>query len=224
MAVAITDDTGPIDLALDSVLMGSGFQFYGRPINKIWASKDGYISFSPDNPDPGGTLTPGALDRNITGVGAPPPQQSIMAFWDTLGLQDAMNNAVGKVCYVFEGGGGNRQFRLTWEHACATLPCTSSDNLNFTITLEELSHRVVLNYGTMKAGNPDRALGINATVGLVHDAIGCPADECKLATGLCKDGVTPCGYSQEFSDTVQMSQDMQMSKVPDMQFVPISNR
>lgn len=218
--VAITDDTGPIALELGDVLAGSGFQFYGRPISKIWVSKDGYISFSPDNPDPGSTLTPGALDRNITGVGAPPPRQSIMAFWDTLGLQGSMNNAVGKVCYVLEGGGDNRQFRLTWEHACGTVPCTSPspDDLNFTITLEERSHRVVLNYGVMKTGNPNRAQGINATVGLVHDAIGCSADECKLETGLCKDGVTPCGYSQVFSDAAQMP------KVPDKQFIPIENR
>jgi hypothetical protein len=216
-AVAINAGTGPIALALDSVLPGSGFQFYGRSIDKIWVSKDGYMSFTPDSPDPGGVLTPGALDRNITGVGAPPPRQSIMAFWDTLNFKDATNVAVGKVCYVVEGDGDNRQFRLTWKHACVTQPCTPPDDLNFTVTLEERSHRVVLNYGDMNASNPDRAHGINATVGLVHDAIGCSADECKLATGLCKDGVTPCGYSQVFTDTVQMP------KVPDMQFVPIAS-
>jgi hypothetical protein len=53
--------------------------------------------------------------------------------------------------------------------------------------------------------------------GLVHDAIGCSADGCELATGLCQDGVTPCGYSPVFTDTVQMP------KVPDTQFVPIAN-
>ena len=217
-AVAVSGATGPIPLALDDVLPGSGFQFYGRPIGKIWVSKDGYVSFTPDSPDPDGGLTPGPLDRNITGMGAAPPPQSVMVFWDTLSFRDAMNVAVGKVCYVLEGSGDNRQFRLTWKHACVTQPCTPSDDLNFTVTLEERSHRVVLNYGDMKASNADRAQGINATVGLVHDAIGCPADECKLATGLCQDGVTPCGYSQAFTDTVQMP------KVPDMQFVPIENR
>ena len=216
--VAISDSSAPVDLGLDSMLTGSGFQFYGNPIGKIWVSKDGYISFTKDNPDPNGVLTPGALDRYVTGMGAAPPLQSVMVFWDTLSFWDAMKRAVGKVCYVLEGDGDNRRFRVTWEHACVTQPCTPPDNLNFTIALEERTHRVVLTYGAMIAGNPDRAQGINATVGLVHDAIGCPADECKLATGLCKDGVTPCGYSQVFTDTKQTPQP------PDMQFVPIANR
>lgn len=221
-AVTVSGVTSPILLDLDDMLSGSGFQFYGRPISKVWVSKDGYVSFTPDSPDPGGVLSPGALDRNITGMGVAPPPQSVMVFWDTLSFRDAMNAAVGKVCYVLEGSGDDRQLRLTWKHACVTQPCTPPDNLNFTVTLEERSHRVVLSYGDMIAGNLDRALGINATVGLVHDAIGCPANECKLATGLCQDGVTPCGYSQVFSDTVQMPM-AQMPKVPNMQFVPIAN-
>jgi hypothetical protein len=40
-------------------------------------------------------------------------------------------------------------------------------------------------------------------VGLVHDATGCPVDQCALETGLCEDGATPCGYSQVSSNTAQ---------------------
>lgn len=52
-------------------------------------------------------------------------------------------------------------------------------------------------------------------LGLVDSATGCPVEECALATGLCKDGVTPCGYSQVFSKTVREP------RVQNWQFVPI---
>lgn len=199
---------------LESTLASSGFQFYGHPINQIWVAKDGYISFTQDSPDPSGVLMPGSLDRNVAHMGEPPPVQSVMAFWDTLSLSSS------GICYDLGGVPGNQVLSLTWSHACF-LDCTS-DDLNFSITLEERTQRVVLTYGTMTAGNEDRARGATATAGLVHDAIGCPADECQLATGLCKDGVTPCGYSQVFSEAVQMPKDPNM-QVPNMQFVPIAN-
>jgi len=136
----------------------------------------------------------------------------IGAFWDSLIL-----GAQG-VCYELKG----QQLRMTWEHACLVheveQPCPSADNtnnLNFTITLDASNQRVVLTYGTMSAGNRDRQQGATATVGLVNDATGCPVEECALATGLCQDGVTPCGYSQVFSNTVQMP------GVQSIQFTPI---
>jgi hypothetical protein len=86
--------------------------------------------------------------------------------------------------------------------ACLTETCTT-DNLNFTITLDQASQTIMLAYGDMVAGSPDRARGTTATVGLVGDAIRCAASECSVDTGFCKDGVTSCGFLQVFSSTTQ---------------------
>jgi hypothetical protein len=211
--VAIHPETGPVRLTeLEAMLASSHFQFYGRPIRQIWVAIDGYLSFAEGNPDPGGILTPGPLDRNITGMGSPPPQQSIFGFWDVLNR----GRVDSQVCYAVQGAADQRRLLVTWAHLCVAQPCPT-DDLNFTIAIEESSHKIWLTYGKMVAGNPDRALGINATVGLVDDATGCPADECALETGLCKDRRTPCGYSQVFSNTVQSP------TVPKMHFAPILN-
>lgn len=197
---------------LENLLPNFGFQFYGRPLRQIWLDKDGYISFAQENPDPYGVLVPGPLDRDIKRVGEPPPPQSVMAFWDTLTLSSA------GVCYVLEGPPMSQRLHVTWSHACLTQPCLLSDNLNnltFTITLES-PQRIVVTYDAMMAENMERAHGATATVGLANNATGCPAEECTLATGLCKDGITPCGYSQVFSNTLQ-------EHVRNMQFVPIAD-
>jgi hypothetical protein len=205
--VGMTASAMPVRLAaLEPVLLGADFEFYGRPVRQIWVSKDGYLSFTEDSPDPSGGRAPGPLDRDIRHDGAAPPRQSVMAFWDTLSL-----GPVG-ICYEIDGDAGGRQLRVTWNHACLT-PVCASDDLNFTIALDEGSHDVEITYGTMTAGNMDRARGLTATAGLVDDATGCPADECVLDTGLCKDG-TPCGYSQVFSGTRQDS-------APSMHFTPV---
>lgn len=215
--VMFGDSTAPILLPLGGVLSGAGFQLYGRPIDEIWVSRNGYLSFTQDSPDPGGVLTPGPLDRHIVGVGAAPPLQSVMAFWDTLHFP-ATPGTVRRACYGVPGTVGNRLFRLTWENACFSDTCAASDSLTFTVTVEEKTQRVAIHYGDMTASDAaERANGISATVGLVHDANGCPADECTLASGLCKDRLTPCGYSQVFTDTVQMP------KPPNMQFLPVSS-
>jgi hypothetical protein len=193
---------------LEPALMSSDFQFYGRPVRQIWMSKDGYLSFGEDNPDPTGEIRPGPLDRDIRHLGVPPPRQSVMAFWDTLALRPT------GVCYEIDGDPGNQQLRVTWGQACLTTECTS-DNLNFTVLLDEHSHRVAILYGMMSASNADGASGINATVGIVDDATGCPSDQCVLATGLCKDGKTPCGYSQVFS------QQLQKDGLRSQQFIPV---
>lgn len=189
---------GPVRLTkLEDALAGARFQFYGRQVRQVWVSKDGYLSFAPDNPDPAYALAPGALDRDIRHAGAAPPPRSVMAFWDRLTLRPA------GVCYAMSGETGHHVLHVSWLNACLTTPCATADDLNFTITLEEDSGRVVLSYGKMAASNDAAAKGINATVGIVDDASGCPADECALATGLCKDKQTPCGYSQVFSTQVQ---------------------
>ncbi len=192
----LTDGTsGPVELtALEPSLPSFGFQFYGQPIHKIWVSRDGYISFTRDNPDPQHVLVPGPFDRGIRMVGAAPPQQSVMAFWDTLTLGSS------GVCWELEGSPGSERIRVTWSHACLTQPCAVG-TLNFTITLDESTRRVVVAYNI--TGTGDREKGATATVGIVNNATGCAADQCSLDTGLCTGTSTPCGYSQLFSNTVQ---------------------
>jgi hypothetical protein len=201
---------------LESKLPDFGFEFYGRPLRQIWLDKDGYISFAQENPDPYGVLVPGPLDRDIKRIGEPPPPQSVMAFWDTLTLSEA------GICYALQDS--PQRLHVTWNHACLTRPCKLSDsmnNLTFTITLDKSSQNIVLTYKTMLAENMERAQGATATVGLANNATGCPVEQCTLATGLCKDGVTPCGYSQVFSNTIQPSTTLYPFGVKNMQFVPI---
>jgi hypothetical protein len=196
--VLIDSSRGPVKLdALESALRNFQFSFYGRPIQQIWVHRDGYISFDRDNPDPNGDLDPGPLDRVLTKSGPPPPQRSVMAFWDTLSLRPNVG-----VCYALQGAPGSQVFRATWRHACLTETC-GADDINFTISLDEASQTIGLTYEKMAAGNPDRARGFTATVGLVNDANGCIASQCAVETGLCSDGHTPCGYSQIFSQVVQ---------------------
>jgi hypothetical protein len=203
----VTDSAVPVRL-VDLELATAGFEFYGRPVRQIWVSKDGYLSFTEDSPDPDGGRLPGPFDLDIIHAGAAPPRQSVMAFWDTLSL-----GPLG-VCYEIDGDPGFRQLRVTWNHACLTTICTS-DNLNFTIALDEHGHGVEITYGTMTASNMDGARGLTATAGLVNDATGCPADKCALDTGLCEGGRTPCGYSQVFSKRLQDP------APPSMQFTPV---
>lgn len=197
--VLIDGSRGPVLLNdLESVLPGFNFQFYGRPIHQIWVHRDGFISFARQNPDPGGDLDPGPFDRELLGIGTPPPPQSVMVLWDKLALREGIG-----VCYDFRDDPGNQLLRVTWGHACLTNNECTTDDLNFTITLNENGQTIMFTYGTMRAGSPDRARGATATVGLVNEANGCPVSDCALDTGLCADGVTPCDYSQVFSSTVQ---------------------
>lgn len=206
----LTDGSpGPVELdKLEPLLPGFDFQFYGEPIHKIWVSRDGYISFEHNNPDPQHVLVPGPFDRGLRGTGATPPPQSIMAFWDTLTL------GPNGVCWEAEGAPGSQIIRVTWSHACLTQPCTAG-NLNFTITLDESLRRIVLSY--MITGTGDRERGATATVGLVDNATGCTADLCSLDTGLCNNNM-PCGYSQVFSSTVQAN------GVRNQQFTPVNSK
>ncbi len=185
------------------------FRFYGQPVRQVWAHEDGYISFSTDNPDPGNDLNPGAFDRELTGSGVPPPPQSVFAFWDALTLGET------GVCYALEGTPGTQKLRVTWSGACHTTTCTS-DRLNFTIVLDERTDRVALTYGEMTSTPPERAQGSTATTGIVDDADGCPVSQCELATGLCSDGVTPCGYNQVFSQMPQAG------GVQSIEFAPVT--
>lgn len=207
--VAASTGPAPVRLTdLEPLLPGFHFQVYGQPIHQIWVSRNGYVSFNGDLGDPNGVLPPGAFDRNLRKLGAPPPPLSVMAFWDKLTMSS------GGVCYELDGAPGSQILRLAWTHGCLTDPC-GTDNLNFTITLDESNQQIWLSYGEMTATPPERGEGATATVGLVNDATGCTVDQCSLDTGLCKDG-TPCGYSQVFSSTVQPS------GVPSMRFTPIA--
>lgn len=188
---------------LDSVLPSFGFQFYGQPIHQIWVGRDGYISFGRDNPDPNGDIVPGPLDRNTNPLS---PPHSVFAFWDTLTL------GANGVCYELEGLPKSQVLRITWSQACLTQIC-SPGNLNFTIKLDESNQQVELSYDIQNPTDADK--GGHATVGLVDETPACPADQCQLGTGLCQDGVTPCGYSQVFSRVVQTN------GVSSMQFAPV---
>lgn len=188
---------GAVKLPIDDAVLGNfGFRFYGQPVRQIWAHEDGYISFATDNPDARNDLDPGAFDRGLLGTGVPPPLRSIFAFWDTLTLSS------NGVCYALEGTAPNQKLRVSWTGTCQTTMC-SSDSLNFTIVLDERTQKISLTYGPMMAANMARAQGATATVGIVNDAKGCPVAKCTLATGLCDDGTTPCGYTQIFSKMTQ---------------------
>jgi hypothetical protein len=192
--------TGAAKLPLSEAALNSfDFRFYGRPVRQIWAHEDGYISFTMNNPDPANDLDAGALDRDLTKTGVPPPPQSAMIFWDTLTLSTT------GVCYALEGPAGSQKLRVTWRGTCDIVPC-GSDNLNFTIILDEKNDRITFTYGDMISANPSKGQGLSATVGVVNKADGCPVAECNRASGVCSDG-RPCGYTQIFSN---MSQGMHL--------------
>lgn len=185
------------------------FEFYGQPVRQIWVHEDGYLAFTQTNPDENNDLDAGAFDRDLTGTGVPPPKQGVFPFWD------ALTPGADGVCYALEGTPGTQKLRVTWKGTCQTVSCSAQNNLNFTVVLDERNNRVSLTYGEMIGTNAERAQGSTATSGIVNDATGCPVDECTYATGLCADGVTPCGYSQTFSNAPQAP------KVMDVQFEPV---
>jgi hypothetical protein len=210
--VLLNNLRGPVKLDdLESALRAFQFSFYGRPIQQVWVHRDGYISFGRDNPDPNADLNPGALDRGLMNTGPQPPQRSVMVFWDTLSLRPSIG-----VCYSLQGAPGAQALRVTWRHVCLTETCVT-DDLNFTITLDEASQTIGLTYDRMFAANAERARGFSATVGLVNDANGCIATECSPDTNLCSDGVTPCGYSQLFSQSTQTPglQNKKLTPIPE---------
>lgn len=174
-----------------------GFELYGQPVRQVWVHEDGYLAFTVDNPDANNDLDPGAFDRDLTGLGVPPPRLAVFAFWDALTL------GPDGVCYSLEGQPGTQKLRVTWKGVCQTVTCSPTNNLNFTVVLDERTDRVSLTYGDMIGSNAERARGSTATTGIVDQADGCPVSECTYETGLCADGVTPCGYSQTFSNVPQ---------------------
>lgn len=191
----------------DEALAAFNFRFYGQPVRQVWAHEDGYIAFTPDSPDANNDLDPGSFDRDLRGVGVPPPRLSAMIFWDGLTI-----GPMG-ICYALDGSPGNQKLRVTWAGTCQTSMCIS-DNLNFSIVLDERTQVVSFTYGPMTAANMTRAQGATATVGIVNEAKGCTVDKCNNLTGLCDNG-TPCGYSQEFSNV------QQSGGVKSMDFVPV---
>ncbi len=208
--VLVDGARGAVKLPLSpEALEGFSFEFYGRPVRQVWVHEDGYLSFAPDNPDPNRDLDDGAFDRDLRGIGVPPPVQSIFPFWDDLTL------GPDGVCFALEGNPGTQKLRVTWKGTCQTLACSAQNNLNFTVVLDERTNRVSLTYGDMIGSNAERAQGASATSGMVNIANGCPVAECNYQTGLCADGVTACGYSQVFSDMPQQP------RVQNVQFDPI---
>lgn len=201
---------GAVQLPLTPAALDSfGFEFYGEKVRQIWVHEDGYLAFTVDNPDANNDLDAGAFDRDLVGLGVPPPRQAVFAFWDALTL------GPDGVCYALEGQPGTQKLRVTWKGTCQTVACSATNNLNFTVVLDERTDRVSLTYGDMIGSNAERAQGSTATSGIVEAATGCPVSECTYETGLCADGTTPCGYSQTFSNLPQIP------RVENVQFDPI---
>jgi len=190
--------TGAAKLPLSAdALNNFQFRFYGRPVRQVWVHEDGYVSFTMNNPDEKNDLDAGALDRNLTHTGVPPPQQSAMIFWDTLTLSPT------GVCYSLEGPAGSQKLRVTWRSTCDIMPC-GNDNMNFTMVLDEKNDFISFTYGDMITANPSKGQGLSATVGVVNKADGCPVSECNINTGRCAND-RPCGYTQVFSNVARGS-------------------
>lgn len=175
---------------------GFDFRFYGERIQKVWVSGDGYVSFGATAPR---SLTTQVLNTAITASGA--PRSGVAAFWDSLDFK-----AQGKVCVGLQSAGDVDTLWITWKDACfrASGACNPSDDLTFSVGLEEKSNRVIVSFAEMRADDPDRARGLQAVLGLLSPGgKRCELDQCDAREGLCSDGVTPCGYTQVFAREAQ---------------------
>ena len=190
--------------------MGFDFSFYGAPIEAVWVGDNGYVAFTPDAPNSIGTIEPGPLDT--AGV----PRSAVFPFWEKLETRPT------GVCVTLSDAAARRRLLITWTNVCFT-PCGASDRLTFTVALEEDSNRVLFLYGNMEAGDPARARGNAATVGITGPQS--PADRACTPTqcgqdGLCMTGDNmgqPCGFTQVFSRAAQPG------SLPLLEFTPVAS-
>lgn len=173
------------------------FRLFGAPVNRVWVTDDGYISFGAEAEGATADLVV-AGDEGITTAGH--PRFAVMAFWEALAFP-----ATGELCVAMQDIGGRNTLWVTWDNACLT-PCPAGDQLTFTIGLEEVTNEIIVGFDTMNSlTQEDRARGARAVVGIMgEEGPACGSDECS-ATGFCADGVTPCGYAVAFSRTAQVS-------------------
>ena len=173
---------------------GFDFFYYGEKVRTLWVSDDGFLHFG-ENP------TNATFDRvtNTEGItSAGHPKNAILPFWDNINLQ-----AGGQICVGLQEGARDVLW-VTWDNACLGPACAATDNMSFSVGLEEESQRIIVGYNDMNsATESDRANGGNAVVGITGPGEeGCDVSECD-AEGLCADGQTPCNFTQVFSRTSQ---------------------
>ena len=195
----LSNDEVPIDDSELTSLMTSGFDFrlYGQKVERAWVSDDGYVSFGVE--PTGATFDRVTNNQGLTSPGH--PSFAVVPFWDNLAFPTS-----GQACVAMQNAGGRDTLWITWKNACLGPACAPTDQLEFSVGLEEGTNRIVIGYETMfSTSEPDRASGGQAVVGIIRkDEPSCAAAECDAA-GLCGDGVTPCGFTQIFAREAQMT-------------------
>jgi hypothetical protein len=195
--VDLSNDEVPVDDTELTGMMSSSFDFrlYGQKVERAWVSDDGYVSF--------GSAPVGAtFDRvtNTEGLTSPGhPSFAVVPFWDNLAFLSG-----GRACVAMNSSSGRDTLWITWKDACLGPACAATDQIEFSVGLEEVSNRIIVGFESMSSTTePDRALGAQAVVGIIReDDPACAASECN-AMGLCSDGVTPCGFTQIFARQAQ---------------------
>jgi hypothetical protein len=180
----------PIPDTIVTAFKNTGYNFAGAAIPGMWIGQDGYLVFTDSRPN----KTSAQIGLNTSLDKAATPAPAVMPFWNDLKPQ-----SLKQACVALAS---DNTLWVTW-NSCFTADnsgttCTSSDMLTFTVGLQSVDNVVRFGYITMSssADGPD-ALGNSAAIG-VREALapGCTPDQCDAASGKCKDGVTPCGYTQ----------------------------
>jgi hypothetical protein len=206
VGVALQESLGTFDVtdgeekplssdALTGALAGFDFRFYGRRIETIRVADDGYVSFGAEAPR---ALASRVAIGDLTAPGA--PEMSVVAFWEDLQVRPP-----GDVCVALLGPPGEATLWITWKNVCFGRACAATDDLTFTVGLEERTNDVIIGFIDMASPtNPERAQGSMAAVGIRGPGpdTGCQASACD-ASGVCADGTTPCGFTQYFARAPQ---------------------
>lgn len=178
---------------LTTALESFDFRFYGEPIQTLRVADDGYLSFGGEPPR---ALASRVTIGDLTVPGA--PIFSVVPFWEDLQVR-----APGEVCVALLGPLGEATLWVTWKNVCFGQACAGTDDLTFSVGLEESTNDVIVGFLDMSSPtNPPRARGSMAAVGIRGPGAetACAAAECS-DQGLCTDGVTPCGFTQFFAQS-----------------------
>jgi hypothetical protein len=128
--------------------IGFPFFFHGAVHDKLRISSNGYLTFGTHADEYTNTVLP---SRDA-------PEFLIAPLWD-----DLHPGLFGRVFYLREGQAPNRRLTIQW-HQFGYYRATGKTT--FQVTLHELDGRVVFRYLEVESGEPDRALGASATVGI----------------------------------------------------------
>lgn len=192
----VNEDVQVDDENLLEAIADHDFYFYGEKVNRIWVADDGYLSFG-DSPEEA-TFNRVTNDEGITSPGH--PVNAVLPFWSNL-----FSASGGKICVAVQDVGDQDTLWISWSRMSLNDP---TDNLTFSVGLEEGSNRIIAAFDTMQStSNPEDARGLSAVVGIMGpDGPACSLAECS-ADGFCTDGVTECGYSQVFANEAQPEAD-----------------